>query len=246
MNAERCPSRARVHGLIAVTLCTMLGGLAASARADSIKVGTVLAVPLNELENFRLANSRTGRDFSGSLVPANDVTVLHVAPGGGPFNTSIVTVSLTQKGSGLKSWRVFFPIRADSTISPLYQQMNARDSFSNVRIINNGISTVAQVDVRQKDTGNVELENTRFMLLPLNAVFRLAVENPTARLSPVHVQYITIGSRSMWTELVGIDAGHARELKIPKEMTAEVEVLNSNITITPGNLASTDNLASVR
>lgn len=244
MNAKLLPNR--VRGMIAVTLCTMLGGLAAlPAHADASGVGTVLAVPLNELENFRLANSRPGTDPFGNLIPANDVAVLHVAPGGGPFDTSIVTVSLTQRGSELKSWRVFFPVRPDGTISPLYQQINVRDAFSNAQIIHNGVATVAKMDVRQQDTGNLQLDATRFVLLPVNSVYRLEAENPRATLTTIHVHRITIGSRSMWVELVGVDAEHARELKIPKNMTAEVQLLNSNITITPGNLASDNNEAGV-
>jgi len=220
-------------------VCGMLCALAANAQAHTI--GTVLGVPADDLQNFRLANTTTGADTYGQRVPPNDVTVLHICPGSGLLGPAIVTVSITQRGSGLKAWRAFFPLRADGTISPLYQQINGSDVFTNPRILRTGNDGVVQMDVRQEYSGNMELDQTRFLLLPVNSLYWLQTENPKARIEPVHLQRMPYNGWGTWVQLVAIDAQSARELKIPKTpatLLGEISVLNSNVTVGFGNLAS--------
>jgi hypothetical protein len=215
----------------------MAWGLAATAQAQTLKIGAVLGVPANDLEAFRRANDRSGVDLFGQLVPANDVTVLHIAAGGlvGP---TIATVSITERGSRAKAWRVFFPLREDGTISPLYQHINGSDLFSNPRILGSGNPPVAQMDLRQADTGDLDLEQTRFMLIPVSTFHRLEAENPRAKMSVVHVQRMGISPWDRWVLLVAIDAEHARELKLPGDLATAIQALNSNLSLGPGNLAA--------
>jgi hypothetical protein len=219
-------------------VCGIVCSLAASAQARTI--GTVLGVPADDLLNFRQANTTTGADLYGQTVPPNDVTVLHITPGSGMLGPAIVTVSITQRGSGLKAWRVFFPVRADGTISPNYQLINSGDVFTNPRFLRTGNGGVMQMDVRQEYPGNMDLDQTRFLLLPVNSLYWLQTENPKARIEPVHLQRMPYGWGT-WVQLVAIDAQSARELKIPKTpatLLGEISVLNSNVTVGFGNLAS--------
>lgn len=231
-----------------LTLCGALWGLAATAHAQQPRMGTVLGIPLYDLENFRQANNATGVDDFRQLVPSNDVTLLHVSSvAGPPFNTAIASVSITRRGpeSGLRAWRVYFPLRQDGTISPIYQQINAADHFSNPRIIAFGDTAVMQMDVRQNDTGNPDLERTRFMLIPANSVPLLEMENPGTRFTIVHLQRTALGAREMWVQLVAIDREASSDLKIPSDTLArEIQALNTNVSI--GVATNGDRLASVR
>jgi hypothetical protein len=217
------------------TLCGALCALTAAAHAQSPKVGTVLAVPLSGLEQFRLANASVGVDALGQRVPANDVTVLHTSSG-------VATVSLTVRGTNQKSWRVFFPAGSDGTLLPIYRALNPNDFITNPRPVS---ASVVQMDVRQPDTGNLELESVRFLVVPANAgVFQLEFANPQTRVTRIHPQWM-----GMPVELIGIDRSSAGSLKVPSgELARQIQALNSNISIDFGHeddLTDT-HLASVR
>jgi len=237
MHVNQGFGRTRSRWMPLVALCGMVCGLAATAHAQPMRIGTVLGVPVEDLTAFRLANDTAGSDIYGQRVPPNDVTLLHVSPGSGLTGPTIATVSITQRGSGLKAWRVFFPLQSDGTISPLYQQINGRDVFTNAQIIRGSNGAVAQVDVRQEHTGNFELDQMRFLLLPANTFYRLEAENPRANLVTVHLQRMPYNSWGTWVQLVAIDSESARELKIPEDMISQIRVLNSNVIVGSGTLA---------
>lgn len=229
---SRIPGR-QVTGrwLTMTALCSIVLGLGAAAQADSLQIGTVLGIPVGAVQSFRLANQTMGLDIYGGRVPPNDVTVLHICPGSGLLGPNIATVSITQKGSGLKAWRVYFPLQSDGTLSPIYQQINGGDVFTNPRVLRAGSGGVVQVDVRQADTGNFELDRARFMLIPTSTLYRLQAENPKATLVPVHLQRMPYNSWGTWVQLVAVDLNSARGLKIPEEMIVQIRVLNSNVTV---------------
>lgn len=246
MNATRYPARSRAGWMTVLTLCGALCAAATPAQAESLRIGTVLGIPVTELEAFRRANTIIGTGFFGERVPANDVVVLHIsAVAGAPINSAVATVSITQQGTNQKAWRVYFPQRADNSISPLYQYINARDVFTNPRSLITNVGGVLQMDVRQENTGNFDVEGVRFMLLPTSAYGTLAVENPSARFEVVHTQVMTSNFGPFLTQLVAIDLDSAQGLKIPISMTGTIQALNSNLSIGPGNLAGLA-LAEVR
>lgn len=247
MFATQRSNRRRAIGMVAATLCGAVWALCAPVSAHADTIGTVLGVPLTELEAFRRANTAIGTDAFGGTVPANEVSVLHVSSvARAPINSAVATVSITQVGSGLKAWRVYFPRELDGTISPLYRYINANDVFTNPRTVRAGGGSLAvQMDVRQEHPGNFDLEGVRFMLLPIHAYARIQTENPNARIHVVHTQQTSNGFTSFMVQLVAVDIDHARELKIPKEMTATIQLLNSNLALTTGNLAEV-NVVEVR
>jgi hypothetical protein len=221
-----------------LTLCGALCSAVTTAHAQEPRIGTVLGIPVTELDAFRQANRVSGVGFYGERIPANDVAVLHVsAVAGAPINSAIATVSITQQGSGLKAWRVYFPLRGDGSISPLYRYINARDSFTNPRSLSTSVGGVLQVDVRQEHTGSFDPESVRFVLLPRSAYASLQTENSGARFSVVHNQVMTNNFGPFWAQLVAIDLDHTRRLKIPGSLVSTVQALNSNLSIGPGNLA---------
>src|SRR5688500_2727234 len=149
----RCPDRSRAGWLTALSLCGVLCASTA-AQAQPLRIGTVLGVPVNQLEAFRRANTSIGRGVGGDLVVPNEVTVLHLsAVAGEPIHTAIATVSITRSDNGQKAWRVFFPQNPDGSISPLYRLINAGDIFTNPRNLVTSAGAVLQMDVRQPDTG---------------------------------------------------------------------------------------------
>jgi hypothetical protein len=221
-----------------LTLCGALCSAATPAQAESLKIGTVLGIPLSELEAFRRANTTIGSGFYGERVPANDVAVLHIsAAAGAPINGAVATVSITQQDSDLKAWRVYFPSSGDNSISPLYQYINARDSFTNPRSLITNVGGVLQMDVRQENPGSFDLDSVRFLLLPRSAYGSLQTENPRARFAVVHEQVMTNNFGPFWAQVVAIDLDHTQRLKIPSSLTGAIQALNSNLSIGPGNLA---------
>jgi hypothetical protein len=224
-----------------LALVVVASGLAATAHAQPNKIGTVLGIPADALSSFRIANQMTGTDGYGHPVPPNEVTLLHVSPGSGLTGPTIATVSITQQGSGLKAWRVYFPLQSDGTLSPLYQQINGRDVFTNPRFLRVGAGGVVQMDVRQDYPGDMDLEQTRFLLLPMNTLYLLEAANPKATLTPVHLQRMPYNAWGTWVLLVAVDAENARQLKIPEEMISQLRVLNSNVIVGSGTLAGDGN-----
>jgi hypothetical protein len=209
--------------------------LTAAAHAQQTQTGTILGVPIAELERFRLANATEGVDSFGQPLLPNDVTVLHVsAAAGSPFNTEIATVSVTTRAGAQKAWRISFPLSGDGLISPLYAQINANDFFVQPRVIGSGHGAALQVDVRQNRTGSLPLESLRFLLVPADAVDRLASGNPRARLTTLHLQRSAVGSRLLWVQL--IDAEGASQFMIPGDLASDIQALNTNLTVTSGNL----------
>lgn len=239
MNVNRRSNRTHAHWMTLVTLGSMLCGLTATAGAQGSapKIGTVLGVPLDDLNDFRRANATTGVDGSRQSVPSNEVTVLHISNAAASINGPVATVSITTNGPlrGNKAWRVYFPMTGNGTISPLYQEINGNDIFRNPRIIGTGSEAVVMMDVYQPNTGDFSLDSMRFLLVPANQVSRLERENPKAKLVNVHLQRMAIGSRlardeSRWAQLVGISAESAREFKIPADLASEILSLNSNVS----------------
>jgi hypothetical protein len=246
MDARQCRKRRWGYWMALVAFGGACVSLTSVAQAQNGRIGTVLGVPFNKLEAFRLANETTGTDGFGHPIPPNDVAVLHLSTdAGSPINSAVATVSITQKGSGLKVSQVFFPPEADGGISPLYQFINAKDSFTNPRILSNG---VVQMDVRQTSPGTFLVEDVRFMLIPLDSISQLDTENRAAinrlvnagrtpRLESVHAQQMANSFGSFWVHLIAVDEELASELKIPGGLTSTVKALNSNISVGPGNLA---------
>lgn len=239
-NAKQCRNRRWGYWMALVTLCGTSLSLTTTAQAQNGRIGTVLGVPLNKLEDFRRANNSTGADAFGNLVQPNDVAVLHVSrQAGSPINSAIATVSITQRGTGLKAWRVYFPQETDGNISSLYRYINAGDSFTNPRVMGNG--GVVQMDVRQPNTGDFFVEDMRFMLIPLNSVGAIDMN-----LQMVHAQRMPNNFGAFWVHLIAIGESRATELTIPTDMAGIIQTLNSNINVGPGNLASGTSLAQVR
>jgi hypothetical protein len=233
MVAAPCPHRTRANWMTVVTLGGMLWGLAAPLHAQEQKIGTVLGVPLAELDRFEEANASPGLDRSGRLVPSNTVRILHVSPvAGSPFNTAIATVSVTLTEGGAKAQQVYFPLQANGGISPLYAQINAYDSFLNAEIVTLGGRAVLQVDVHQDDPRNLDLSRTRFILVPADRVGSLEVTNPSVKFTSVHRQRISLGDNLLWVDLVAIDEGDASNILIPSVDLADAMLaLNSNIVV---------------
>jgi hypothetical protein len=244
VNGMQYPYRPQVRKMMLVLLCAALWQLTATAYAQFPKIGTVLGVPLADLDNFRRANTATGVDPLGQRVPPNDVTLLHVSPEAGPpFNTAIATVSVTSSVTGETTWRVFFPLRGDGTLSPLYEQINASELFANPRIIHTDTMDVVQMDVYQRDlvrgdTSGLNLEAIRYLLVPDAGMDRLQTENPLAQITSVHLQRMPLGSQLLWVRLVAIDLRSASRLVLPGDLASTILALNSNVTLTSGNRAS--------
>jgi hypothetical protein len=237
MKATRPLPRYRTSWIQLATLCGLFCALTPAAHAQPARIGTVLGIPISDLESFRLANAASGVNSLCEVQRPNEITVLHVSPAAGsPLNTVIATVSITTADSGQKAWRVCFPMHGGGTISPLYNQINANDFFLNPRILDGGNMAAVQVDVRQSSIRELELERARFLLVPATAVRRLESENPAARIAPLHLQRMAVGSQLLWVQLVAIDGASANELRLPSDLASEIQALNTNLTVTSGGV----------
>ena len=100
--------------------------------------------------------------------------------------------------------------------------------------------------MRQPNTGSFLLENARFFLLPIYRVISLERENPGGRFEVVHAQRMASGFGAFWVQLVAVDEFTASRLRVPNDLAGAIRVLNSNISVGPGNLASGTAVAVVR
>lgn len=237
MKTLRCSARARAGWMTVLTLCGVLCATTV-AQAQPLKIGTVLGVPVSELDSFRRANTTIGKGIAGDLVPANDVTVLHISSvAGEPIHSAIATVSITRSDNGQKAWRVFFPQNLDGSVSSSYRLINAGDVFTNPVHLVTRAGAVVQMDVRQAPTEEIDMERVRFLLLPSFAYATLQNDNPKARITVLHTQQMTNNFGAFAVQLVAVDLDHARQLKIPSSLGGTIRALNTNLQPLGGSLA---------
>jgi hypothetical protein len=208
---------------------------AASAHAAEQAIGTVMGVPMWELESFIRANATPRVGPFGRTEPANDVRVLHVAP---EFNSAIATVALTQRGTSQPAASVYFPTFGNGTMARLYRQINAEDQWSFPQLIGEGYTAVMKVTVQQPYTGSFVPGKTRFMLIPADALSEIVAANLPGRIRPVHRQRAHIGGGDMAVALVAIDpsgllASDTVTIRVPGQvypvdLSRTIRSLNSN------------------
>jgi hypothetical protein len=233
MNTMRSPRGNRARWTTLALLCGAMLTMTAAAPAQAQTIGKVIGVPADDLANFQQVNASPGVDQFGQPLPPNDVTVLNTSPVvGDPFNTAIVTVSITDPASGQGASQIYFPIDANGEVSPLYALINANDSFANSLLINTGDTPVLLVNVGQSDTGNLDLTRTRFLLVPADRVGSLEVTNPSVEFTTVHIQQTSVNSQILAVALVGIDVNDAGNIQVPSQALADlVQALNSNVVV---------------
>jgi hypothetical protein len=233
MNAIGRLPRSRSRWLIAAAVCGMVLGLTIPARAAEQPIGTVIGVPMGELDGFVRANSMPGANH-----PANDVRVLHVAP---EFNSAIATVAVIQRENGHAAAAVYFPTFGNKTPSRIYRQINADDVWSFPLLIGEGYSAVMKMNIEQPYTGDYVPGKTRFMIVPWEAINEIIAANPPGRLRLVHRQRAHIGAGDVAVALVAVDpsgllATNTVQVRIPaavfpNDLPRRIRSLNSNVDL---------------
>jgi hypothetical protein len=219
-----------------LALCGTLLGAAATAHAQQ-PVGTVIGVPRWELGSFIAANAAPGTDRQGRVMPANTVTVLHVAP---DFSSEIVTVGVTRQDGNQPAPSIYFPTYGNRDISRAYTLINAFDSWALPILIGEGSSAVLKMDVVQGATGFYTPGKTRFLLLPGEFMGEIMATNAPGTLRIVHWQRTQIGGANRDVALVAVEAdgrlasGNASvqvpNAVYPNNLSRLVRSLNSNVT----------------
>lgn len=233
MNATRRPDRSRSRWLMVAALCGSLLGLAASAHAAEQSIGTVVGVPMWELDSFVRANAAPGGNRA-----ANDVRVLHVAP---EFNSAIATVAVTQRGTGRAAEAVYFPTFGNGTMARLYRQINADDAWSFPQLLGEGYSALVKVNVEQSYSGSYVPGKTRFMMVPWDALDEIVAANPPGQIRWVHRQRAHIGGGDIAVALMAIDpsgllATDTVTVRVPGQvypldLARTIRSLNANVTL---------------
>jgi hypothetical protein len=233
MNALRSPRGNRAGWMTLALLCGAMLALTAAAPAQAQAIGTVIGVPADDLANFQQVNASPGVDQFGVQLPPNDVTELNTSPvAGEPFNTAIVTVSITDQATGQAAAQIYFPVDENGAVSPLYALINTNNSFANSLLINTGNTPVLLVNVGQSNTANLDLTRTRFLLVPADRVGSLEVTNPSVNFTTVHIQQTSVNGQLLTVALVGIDVNDAGSIQVPSQDLADlIQALNSNVVV---------------
>jgi hypothetical protein len=227
--------------MMVLMLGSVLLGTAVAAQAAEQPIGTVVGVPMWELDAFLRANALPGNDAWGNVLPANSVTVLHVAP---EFNSSIATVAVTRQDTGQAAPSVYFPTFGNSDMARMYRQINAHDTWSPSRLVGEGYTAVVEVEVVQLATGSWTPGRTKFMLVPAEQMVEIVAANPPGTIRPVHRQRSQIGGGGNDREVVlmAIDAtsllaSGAATVQIPSatiyplDLARLIRSLNSNVSL---------------
>jgi hypothetical protein len=224
--------------MMALTLCGALLCAAPAARAAEEPIGTVVGVPMRELDAFLRVNAVPGTDERGNPLPANNATVLHVAP---EFNAAIATVALTRQDTGEPATSIYFPTFGNDTMSRLYRRSNAFDDWSFPRLIGEGFTAIVTVDVLQPSTGSWTPGTTKFLLVPWANVSEILAANPARRLRVVHQQRSQIGGGDRHVALMAVDragllASDGAAVQIPArhypaDLGRLIRSLNRNVTL---------------
>lgn len=238
MNTKRGMRRSQARWMIALTLCGALLGVGASAQAQERPIGTVVGVPMWELDAFLRANAVPGSEPRGGLLPANDVTVLHIAP---EFNSAIATVAVTRRGTGEAASSVYFPTFGNGEMSRIYRQINAEDDWSFPRLFGEGFTAVVKVNMTQSPTGTYTPGRTRFVILPTEYLNEIVASNPVGKIRIVHRQRAQIGGGNRAVVLAAIDgssllASGAATVQVPtvsygQDLARLIRGLNSNVEL---------------
>jgi hypothetical protein len=221
-----------------VTLCGSLLGFATGAQAAEQAVGTVMGVPIWELDAFVRANALPGSNARGVSMPANDVTVLHVAP---EFSSSIATVAITRRDNGQPARSVYFPTFGNRVMSRIYQQINAEDTWSVPELVGDNFNAVLKVEILQSPTGSYTPGQTRFLLVPAQFAPDIIAVNPQSRVRGVHRQRAHIGVGDQAVQLLAVEsngllATDLVSIQIPgrtygQDLARVIRSLNTNVTL---------------
>jgi hypothetical protein len=208
------------------TVCGVLCGLTISAFAAEQPIGTVVGIPAFDLDNFVRANTTPP---SGE--PANTVTVLNNSP---EFATPTFTVAVTQSSTGQPATTIYLPSYGSDSIPKIYQQINDRDILSKVSKLGSGITSILKVKVSQLSTGSYEPGQTRFLLVPLDALEAILDVNPDGTLARVHQQRTHVGAGNLAVELLAVTG--TSSLLIPERMygvslARTIAGMNANVSL---------------
>jgi hypothetical protein len=215
-----------------VTLWGALLSLTVLAQAQEQRIGTVVGVPLIELDAFAQANAMPGVDSFGRLLVPNSVRVLHVSR---EFNSGIATVAVTRRGSSQPAIGVYFPTYGNGDMSRLYEQINANDFWTHPQLFGRGSQAVLKVNVVQQDPGTFVPGGTRFLLVPWASVNSIIAANRLANIRLVHNQRALIGAGNLNVELLAVDPSSALHLRIPDPDVARLILrLNPNVATQNG------------
>lgn len=239
MSARRCLYRFRWMTLL--TLCGALLTLTVPVVAAEQPIGTVVGVPASELDGFIRANAFPGNDTWKRPLPANSVTVLHIAP---EFNSAIVTVGVTRRSNGQPAESVYFPTFGNEEMSGIYRRINADDVWTFAQRFGEGYNAVMKVDITQPYTGTYTPGVTRFLIVPWESVAELKAVNPRVKMTEVHRQRAHVGGGDRIVQLLAIHLATAAgglaaapvTLQIPnrvygQNLAGTIRNLNSNVAI---------------
>lgn len=248
MNAITRPRGTRANWTTLALLGAVLFAFPAAAQAQEQPIGTVVGVPQWELDAFVRANAAPGVDRFGRSLPANNVTILHVAP---EFNSAIATVSVTRRDNGQPAKMVYFPTFGnrngsgdnDYVRSRIYSQINAFDtSWSHSQVFGTDHNAVLGIEISQDYPGTWEPGRTRFLMVPWEALPEILSENPSVKMTLVHRQVAHIGGGDHVVQLLAVQpngrlASAAATARIPNQvpgvsLVGQILRLNPQVKVT--------------
>jgi hypothetical protein len=220
--------------MVLLMLCGFGTVGAASAQTPFERpIGTVLAIPLADYGKFLAANAFPGLDANNRPIQGNNVSFLHVSQfAAGTFNTAIVTIGVTQRNSGQPARVLYMPTGGSGGIPSLYRQLNANDTFVQQQLIGVGNLAVAQVEVRQENSGTYIPGFTRFFLVPADRLGLVQGVNVGVNINTVHIQQTAIGVGNTAVAMVAVDQSNANNLALPgSDLINVVANINTNVII---------------
>jgi hypothetical protein len=233
MNRITSPRRSRAKWMTLAGVGAMALSLATAAQAQERPVGKVVGMPVSQMGVFAARNIFPGLDRNNRPLAQNNVNFLHLSQfAAGAFNTLIATVGVNQQNNSRPADFVYFPTDGQGRIPPAFTQINANDTFLQQQVIGVGNTAVAQVDVRQGNSGSYVPGATRWMLAPVAGVAPIQSANEQVNINNAHIQQTAIGANNTAVAVLGVDQNNAGNLEIPGQgLIGAMVNINTNVIV---------------
>lgn len=202
--------RSAWFGVLALLLA---GGVARAQTPEPL--GVVLCVPASAYGEVKVLNEG---------VPRHTVELLHITQGiFGAYRAQAATVGIRPRSP---SPGQLLDIRLPAAWLAVIEAMNVNTELS--RVAASGAFVTVRVLQSEQSWA---LSSTRFLMIPLDALFALQQLNPRRTLTLAHSALLTTGNTPFLVAVVAMDAGNAAGIQIPQGISTTAVLLNTNVRI---------------
>lgn len=209
--------RSALVGWVALLAVGAAGPLPAARAQTPEPLGVVLCVPAAAYGEVKALNEGA---------PRHTVTLLHLTQAVfGSYRSQAANVSIRPRTPSPGAPLEF---RLPANWFPVIEEMNPNTELERVS------ATAAFVTARTLQLPaerSYVLARTRFLMVPLDALFALQQLNPTRGLTLVHSALLTSGTMPIMVALVAMDQAYASGVLTPQAVLPTLILLNTNLRV---------------